>query len=243
MKGAFFMDGFHDVHFWDILLRSTLSFFSILILARIIGKKQLGHLTFFHYITGITIGSIAAEISVQKKTLFWDGLLSLVCWTFLTLLVSVIALKSSKIRELVDDRPTIIIQNGTIVQSGLKKARLHTDEVAMLLREQGIFSFDEVLYAVFETNGELSVLKKPAKSPSTKQDVKADVSIPPYMPTIVITKGKINEQNLKQLDLTEEWLMNKLKKKKINDVKSVYFAQVLENGSLYVSTENSGNSK
>lgn len=237
------MDGFHDVHLWDIILRSALSFFSILILARIIGKKQLGHLTFFHYITGITIGSIAAEISVQKKTVFWDGLLSLACWTFLTLLVSYIALKSTKIRQLVDDRPTIIIQNGTIIESGLKKARLHTDEVAMLLREQGIFSFDEVLYAVFETNGELSVLKKPAKSPSTKQDVKADVSIPPYMPTIVITNGKINEQNLKELDLTEEWLMNKLKKKKIKDVENVYFAQVLENGSLYVSSKNSGNNK
>lgn len=236
------MEGFNEVNFLDIILRSTFSFFSILILARIIGKKQLGHLTFFHYITGITIGSIAAEISVQKKTIFWDGILSLVIWTFLTMLVSFVSLKSSKIRELVDDRPTIIIQNGTIIQSGLKKARLHTDEVAMLLREQGIFSFDEVLYAVFETNGELSVLKKPAKSPSTKEDVKADISIPPYMPTIVVTNGKINNQNLEQLDLTEEWLMNKLKKKKIKKVDDVYFAQVLENGSLYVSVQNkSGN--
>lgn len=236
------MEGFNEINFWDIFLRSIFSFFSILILARIIGKKQLGHLTFFHYITGITIGSIAADISMETEAVFWDGIISLIVWTVLTLLVSFISLKSTKIRQLVDDRPTIIIQNGTIIQSGMKKARLHTDEVAMLLREQGIFSFDEVLYAIFETNGELSVLKKPAKSPATKQDVKADISIPPYLPTIVITKGKINKQNLEQLNLTEEWLMNKLKKKKIKDVENVYFAQVLENGSLYVSTVNeSGN--
>lgn len=241
-KGAIILDGFSEMNLWNIILRSIFSFFAILVLARIIGKKQLGHLTFFHYITGITIGSIAAEISVQKDTPFWDGIISLVCWTLLTMLVSFIALKFEKIRVLVDDRPTIIIQNGTIVQSGLKKARLHTDEVAMLLREQGIFSFDDVLYAIFETNGELSVLKKPAKSPSTKQDVNADISIPPYMPTIVVSKGKINRQNLQELDLTEEWLMNKLKKKKIEDITQVYFAQVLENGSLYVSKHNeSGN--
>lgn len=232
------LDGFNELNFWDITFRSIFSFFAILILARVIGKKQLGHLTFFHYITGITIGSIAAEISVQKETPFWDGIYSLIVWTLLTMLISFISLKWDKFRTLVDDRPTIIIQNGTILQSGLKKARLHTDEVAMLLREQGIFSFDEVLYAIFETNGELSVLKKPAKSPATKQDVKADVSIPPYMPTIVVSKGKINEQNLEELDLTEEWLLSKLKKKKITDVDQVLVAQVLENGSLYLSEKN-----
>lgn len=234
------MEEFQNVHFWEMILRSTLSFSAILILARIIGKKQLSQLTFFHYVTGITFGSIAAEISTNEEIIFWDGLVSLVWWTVLTLLVSYIAIKSSKARVLFDDRPTILIQNGTIIKNGLKKARLHTDEVSMLLREQGIFSFDEVLHAVFETNGELSVVKKPAKSPATKQDVKADVTIPPYIPTELISDGKIITKNLVELDLTEEWLLNKLKKKNIKNIEDVYFAQILENGSLYVSLNNEG---
>lgn len=231
------MDGFSNVNFWDMVLRSTLSFFTILVLARIIGKKQLSQLTFFHYITGITIGSIAAEISAQKETLFWDGFISLLWWAFLTIIISFISLKSAKARVLFDDRPTILIQNGTIIKSGMKKSRLHPDELSMLLREQGIFSFDEVHFAVFETNGELSVLKKPAKSPATKQDVKADVSLPPQIPTEIISEGKIIKKNLKELELTEEWVLNKLKKKNIKNIHDVYYAQVLENGSLYISLD------
>lgn len=229
------MHAFEHIHFFEMILRSTLAFATILIVARVIGKKQLSQLTFFHYITGITIGSIAAEVSTQHRTDFWDGFTSLIWWALLTLFISFISLKSSRIRVLVDDRPTILIQNGTIIKSGMKKARLHIDELGMLLREQGIFSFDEVHYAVFETNGELSVLKKPANSAATKQDVKADVSLPPHMPTELISDGKINKSNLDELDLTEEWLLNKLKKKNVKDIKNVYFAQYLENGSLYIS--------
>jgi len=232
------MENFWEVNFWQIVIRSIVAFNVILVLARIIGKKQLSHLTFFHYITGITIGSIAGEITTQIETPFFDGVVALLCWTVLTLTMSFIAMKSTKIRVLVDDRPTILIQNGVINQHGLKKARLHTDELAMLLREEGVFSFDEVHYAVFETNGELSVLKKPARSPATKQDVKADCSIPPYFPTEVISDGKIVKKNLSELNLTEEWLLNKLKKKNIKNIKDVFFAQVLENGSLYVSLYN-----
>ena len=84
----------------------------------------------------------------------------------------------------------------------------------------------------------MSVLKKPARSPATKQDVKADYSIPPYFPTEVISDGKIVKKNLYELNLTEEWLLNKLKKKNIKNIKDVFFAQVLENGSLYVSLYN-----
>ncbi|SOC42442.1 DUF421 domain-containing protein [Ureibacillus acetophenoni] len=232
------MEGFTEFNFWEMILRATLAFFAMIILARIIGKKQVSQLTFFHYITGITFGSIAAEISVNQETQFWDGFVALIWWGILTLLVSFIALKSTKARVLFDDRPTILIQNGTIIKNGMKKARLHTDELSMLLREQGIFSFDEVHYAVFETNGELSVLKKPSKATATKSDVKADSTIPPYMPTEVISDGKINAKNLIELNLTEEWLLNKLKKKNVKSVEEVYFAQVQENGSLYISLNN-----
>lgn len=230
------MDGFNNIHLAGTLLRVTLSFFAILILARVIGKKQLSQLTFFHYITGITIGSIAAEVSTQHETDFWDGFTALIWWTLLTLFISKITLNFSKIRLLIDDRPTILIQNGIILKRAMKKARLHPDELAMLLREQGIFSFNEVHYAVFENNGELSVLKKPAFANATKQDAKADLSIPSHLPTTLIIDGMIMYKNLKELNLTEEWLLHKLRKKNV-EVTQVYLAQVLENNSLYLSLE------
>ena len=151
-----------------------MQFYYLLVLSE---KNNLSQLTFFHYVTGITFGSIAAEISAQVETPFLDGLVSLIWWAVLTLFVSFLSLKSKKARVLFDDKPMILIQNGVILNDNLKKSRLHTDELTMMLREQSIFSLDEVLYAVFETNGELSVMKKPASRSATKVDVNADVSI------------------------------------------------------------------
>ena len=231
------MDGFSNFHFGETILRSILSFFTILVLARIIGKKQLSQLTFFHYITGITIGSITAEVSTQHDTDYWDGFIALICWTLLTLIVSYLTLNFSKIRVLIDDRPTILIQNGTIIRSGMKKARLHTDELGMLLREQGIFSFNEVHYAVFETNGELSVLKKPVFANATKKDAGiTDLAPPPHLPTEVIRIGKIIRKNLMELGVTEEWVLQKLKEENVA-IDTIYFAQVLPDNSLYISLD------
>lgn len=227
-----------EINFVEMLVRTSCAFFAILLLARIIGKKQLSQLTFFHYITGITFGSIAAEISAQVETPFLDGLVSLIWWTVLTLLVSFIALKSEKARVLFDDKPTLVIENGVILNDQLKKARLHTDELAMLLREQSIFSFDEVLHAVFETNGELSVQKKPLARTATKEDVNVTAPAPQFLPTELIADGQINTKNLTDLQLTEEWLLKKLAKKNIHDIEKVYYVQVLENGSLYISIKN-----
>ncbi|WP_238600548.1 YetF domain-containing protein [Metasolibacillus meyeri] len=224
-----------EINFWEMMFRTTVTFIALLILARIIGKKQLSQLTFFHYTTGITFGSIAGEISSQKETPFWDGMISLIWWSILTILLSAIALRSSKVRVIVDDKPIILIQNGVISEKELKKARLHLDELMMLLREQSIFSINEVAYAIFETNGELSVMKKPSFTGATKKDTQANLTPPLCMPTGVISNGHIIHHNLRQLDLTEEWLLRKLRNKKIDAVEHVLFAQVLEDHSLYVS--------
>lgn len=233
--GVIHLESFYQANVWEMLLRTTLSFFALLILARILGKKQLGQLTFFHYITGITFGSIASEIASQEETPFLDGLISLIWWTILTLLMSVITIKSKKARVLIDDKPTIVMQNGLVLEAGLKKSRLHLDELAMMLREQSIFSFTEVDYAILETNGSLSVLKKVPHTEATKQDVKADLTPPTYLPTEVISDGQLILENILELDLTEDWVTKKLRKQNIDNIEDVFFAQVQGNGSLYVS--------
>ena len=82
------------------------------------------------------------------------------------------------------------------------------------------------------------IFRSTLKSAATKQDVKADCTLPKYMPTELISDGKIVIKNLIQLNLTEEWLHHKLKKKNVNNIEDVYFAQILENVSLYISLKN-----
>lgn len=229
------MESFFEANFWEMILRTTLSFFALLVLARILGKKQLGQLTFFHYITGITFGSIASEIASQAETPFLDGLISLIWWSVLTYIMTIMTIKSKKARVLFDDKPTIVINNGLILESALKKNRLHMDELTMMLREQSIFAVQDVQYALLETNGKLSVLPKTSEQAASKLDVKADITPPIYMPTEVISDGQVIYENLVELNLTEDWLMKKLKKQNIDTATNVFFAQVQTNGSLYIS--------
>ncbi|WP_107951689.1 DUF421 domain-containing protein [Lysinibacillus parviboronicapiens] len=229
------MGDFIHTQFWEMILRVIFSFFVLLILTRILGKKQLSQLTFFHYITGITLGSIAAQIASQAQTNFLDAFIALVWWGVLTYIMTIVTIKSTKTRVLIDGKPTIVVQNGLILESALKKNRLHMDELTMMLREQAIFSVQDVQYALLEPNGKLSVLQKTSEQVATKQDVKASVSPPTYLPTEVVSDGQLIYENLVELELTEDWLIKMLKKQNIQSVEDVYFAQVQTNGSLYIS--------
>ena len=223
-----------EIHVWEMTLRSVVTFATLLLLTRIMGKKQLSQLSYFHYITGITIGSIAGEISAQSETHFINGFIALVWWFIFTMIMSYILLKSKKARKILDDEPTIVIREGKILERSLKSLRLHIDDVMMLLREQSIFSLKDVDWAIMENNGQLSVLKKTDQLESTRQDVKAPLTEPKYFPTDIISDGSIIHENLVELDLTEEWVMKKLRKKNIDDVKDVFYAQIQSDGSLFI---------
>ena len=220
--------------FWEMILRVTLSFFVLLVLARFLGKKQVSQLTFFHYVTGITIGSIAGEIASESGTHFLNGLISMIWWALLTMLMSFIALKSQKMRVILDDEPTIVMHGGKLLEKSMKKSRLSLNDLNMMLREQGIFSIKDVDYAVLETSGTLSILKKTGQEPATKKDVNASAPQPKYIPMEIISEFKIVKKNLKELGLTEEWVYEQLKKQGIGQIEQVYYAEIQADGSLHL---------
>ncbi|WP_017381482.1 YetF domain-containing protein [Paenisporosarcina sp. TG-14] len=223
-----------DYSFWEMITRTTVTFTVLLFLARVLGKEQLSQLTFFNYVTGITIGSIAGEIAAHDDTHYLNAITSLIWWSILTIFVGYITMKSDKLKEILDDKPATVIKDGKILEKELKTSRLPMGDLMMLLRLQGVFSVKEVHYAVLETNGELSIFKKISQQPATKQDVKASTTIPKYMPTQIISDGKIVKKNLHELNLTEEWVMNELKKQGIQNVKEVFYAEIETNGSLHI---------
>lgn len=223
-----------DYSFWEMITRTTVTFTVLLFLARMLGKEQLSQLTFFNYVTGITVGSIAGEIVAHDDTHYLNAITSLVWWSILTIFVGYITMKSDKLKEILDDKPATVIKDGKILEKELKTSRLPMGDLMMLLRLQGVFSVKEVHYAVLETNGELSIFKKVSQQPATKQDVKASTTIPKYMPSQIISDGKIVKKNLHELSLTEEWVMNELKKQGIQNVKEVFYAEIETNGSLHI---------
>lgn len=222
------------------LLKTTLSFINLLLLTRLLGKKEMSKLTFFDYITGITIGSITAHIITSpdmSRISFLHNIAALIWWCFLTGLAGFISLKSRKIRTILNGEPSIVIKKGKIIKKVLASSRLNMDDLKTMLREQSIFSLQDVDYAILESNGHLSVLKKQTKLPPTKQDMQIPTTTPEYLPTALIINGKVIEHNLKELDLNQNWLENQLKALGVNSIEDIFYGEIQGDGSLYLSEE------
>lgn len=229
---------FEGFSFLEIVSRTIFIFIILLFLTRFMGKKQIGQLTFFNYVTGITIGSIASHIVAHDDTHFFNATTALILWALLTVIVSFITVKSSRLKELIDDKPSIVIKDGKILEKELKTSGIPITDLTMLLRLQGVFSVKDVQFAVLETNGELSIFKKVAEQPVTKRDVKETITEPKFIPSVIIVNGIIIQKNLRALNLTEEWVVNELKNNDVNSIKQVFYAQVESDGSLYIDLRN-----
>lgn len=228
---------FENWDFLEMILRATGAFLILLIMTRLMGRKQLSQLTFFNYITGIALGSIAADIASESKTPFFNGLTSLVWWSILTILVGYIGLKSSTARVIVDGQPVTVIKQGKILENELAKLRLNIDDLGMLLREQKVFSVMDVENAVFEPNGKLSVMLKEEKQPVTKRDQNIFTVKPIYIPMELVSDGNIVEKNLKEAGISLEWLKKQLSILGLN-LKDVFYVELQKDGTLYVDKRN-----
>ncbi len=217
-----------------VLLRTFILFITLLVLTRILGKKQMSHLTFFNYFTGITIGSIAANMIRETDEPFWDDFIGLIFWCVLTLLVEYIGLKFSKLRQIIDGQPTIVIKRGVILKASLTSNRVNLDDLLMLLRKQNVFSIKEVEYAILEPNGNLSVMKKPQDQQITKSDMNITIPTLKYLPSEIISDGKIVRHNLKELNLSEGWLDNQLKMQNVSNLADILYAELQSDGTLFL---------
>ena len=219
--------------FWEMILRATGSFFVLLIMTRLMGRKQLSQLTFFNYITGIALGSIAADIASESKTHFLNGITSLIWWSILTILVGFIGLKSARARIATDGQPVVVIKKGNILEKELGKLRLNIDDLSMLLREQKVFSVSEVENAVFESNGKLSISLKEGNQPVTKKDQNIFTVEPTYIPMELVSDGKVVEKNLKEAGVTKSWLKKQLKSQNLH-VEDTFYVELQKDGTLYI---------
>lgn len=219
----------------EITGRVLASYLVLLIMTRFMGKNQLSQLTFFNYVTGITIGSMAASLAIEDDLNIFHGIYSLILWSALTVLMEYITLKSSKARKLIDGLPNILIKHGEIVDYELKKTKLNMDEINMLLRNQNIFNIQEVDFAILENDGTLTVLKKPEYQNPNKNDLHTTLTATKNLPTELIIKGKLNEKNLKDLNLNLDWLNFEIHKKGYKNIEDIYYAEIETDGQLYIS--------
>ncbi len=222
----------------ETFIRTVIGFTVLFVLTRLLGKKQLGQLTFFTYVTGIAMGNIAGDMVVHRDIKLIDGVSGLIIWAFSTFLLELISLKFSKARVLLDGEPSILIKRGIIMEKELAAQRLNMDDLTMLLRNNNIFSIQDVDYAILEPNGQLSILKKPELEAVSKKDMQIQPENRIYLPTEIIVDGKLVQKNLKELNLNSQWVNQQLIQAGITSVEEVFFAELQNDGSLHISKKN-----
>lgn len=216
-----------------VLVRSIIGFFSILIFVRILGKQQISQLTYFDYVLGITIGSIAATLTTDLSSRAWPHWIGLLSWAALGYLIEGITLKWRYAGKYLEGEPTIVIMNGKIMESALKKLKYRVSDILALLRNKDIFDVSKIDFAIIEPNGQISVLLKPEYLPVVNKDM--NIQVPPTgISSELIYDGIVIEENLRQLDKDIPWLMDQLRKQGIKDVSEVFLATLNPAGDLYV---------
>ncbi|MGM0950541.1 MAG: YetF domain-containing protein [Bacillota bacterium] len=219
----------------QLIIRLIIAFITLLVLTRLMGRKEIAQLTFFNFVSAISIGTIGASLAIDSTLSIRNGFIALFAWSAFTIIVGFLDIKFPAFRFAVEGQPVILIRKGKIMDKQLRSVRLDLDALQTLLRKKNIFSLADVDYAIFETDGSLSVLKKQAKQNVTKKDMNvqgenAKVS----HPASVIADGKVREDNLKKLNLNKQWLMDQLKESGIQHPKEVFYAEVQTDGTLYI---------
>lgn len=216
-----------------VFVRSIIAFFSLLIFAKILGKQQISQLSFFDYVLGITLGNIAGTLATDLSSRAWPHFLSLFTWCALGYIMEYITLKWRYVEKYIDGEPAIIIMNGKIMEDTLRKMKYKVSDIMGLLRNKDVFDLSQVDFAIIESNGQLSVLKKTEYEPLTAKDMNISKS-PTGISTELIYDGILIEQNLRQLSKNKNWIMNQLKAQGINDISEVFLATLTPSGSLYI---------
>ena len=208
--------------FIKIIGTALLSVVALFVIAKIMGHKQVAQLDFFDYVSGITIGSIGAELATNLEDP-WKPLIALGIYGGVSVMLSLLTHKFPKTRKYINGTPTILMNNGRLYRKNLKQAKLDLSEFMLLCREQGYFDLNEIQTVVFEHNGKLSILPKAANRPATPDDLKITAKAT-QLETEVIMDGRIMGENLKRMGLDEKWLDKQLKEQGYESAKEVFLA-------------------
>ena len=192
-----------------VIFRSVLTYIILLVLGRKIGRKLISRITFFDFIVGVLLGSIAVRVALGSQESPFLAAISIIVITILTIITDYINIKSIDFRKLVDGEPIILVSNGKMLDYNFKKARVTINELMMQLREKDIFNVDDVALAIIETDGKLTVLPKANKQPITTGDLNISANYNGLMSDIIID-GKIIYDNLKRTNYDEQWVNSRL---------------------------------
>lgn len=223
--------------FLSVTFRALISLFTLFIVTKIVGKKQVSELSLFDYVIGISIGNFAAEMTINLESNEIHGIWAVILFGLIAYLVSWLSLKSVSFRRFFMGKPTIIIQDGKILKENMRKVRLDINELLEECRIKGYFDISEISFGIMEVNGEMSFLPKSKYRPLVCNDMNVKSSHEVLFANIIID-GKVMHKHLKLINKDYDWLISTLNNKGYNNIKNILLCTSDINGNIQVYESN-----
>lgn len=208
------------MEFLEIGFRTVLLYFVMLIIFRIMGKREIGELSILDLIVFIMLGELGVVAIIDFEKSLWHQLVPMFIIVLIQIVLALVSLKSEKFRHLLDGEPTIIVRDGKIDEKQMRKQRYNMNDLLTQLREDGVGDVRDVQYAILETSGRLSVFRK-------KVDSTPEFTLP------LIVDGEVHKNHLQMLDQSEGWLYKRLNELGYDDIGEISYC-TFQNGEFFV---------
>ncbi|WP_461613721.1 DUF421 domain-containing protein [Clostridium sp. Marseille-QA1073] len=215
-----------------LVIRTIILYSFLLIIMRLMGKRQLGQLEPFDLVTALMISELAALPMEDNRMPLISSMIPITTLVVLQIITSIIQLKSEKARTLLNGEPSILIKDGEVDLKELRNQRFNLDDLLEELRLNGYFNLSDIHYAILETNGNISIMPKEENTPITPKFLNISVQ-ERSMPMIIINDGTINNQNLEKVGKNMKWVKKQLRKNNIESYEDVFIGIVYEDDKFF----------
>ena len=205
---------------FDVVIRSLVSIIVLFLITELMGKKQLSQLNMFDYVVGITIGSLAASLSIDNSIDYIYGVFSIIVYGIVAFLISLLTTKSIILRRFFTGTPSVIMNDGKINYTNLRKSRLDINDLLQHAREAGYYDFSQLNYCILEPSGKVSFLPKAKYIPVTPSDMKLKVSDNSLCTNLIID-GHLMINNINEIGKSKEWLLTRLNNLGYKDISEI----------------------
>ncbi|MFZ4450875.1 DUF421 domain-containing protein [Salibacterium aidingense] len=220
--------------FMSIIISLGIGIVGVIIITRILGKKQLSQVTPIDFVYVLILGGIVEEGLYTTQTSWYHIAFTFVVWGLMVWTIETLTQRYDKFRNLIKGTNNVLVEDGKVNYKALRKNKLEIEQLRTLLRMQSIFSLKDVEYAVLETSGTVSVLEKAEGEPLSKADYLEDIdrNVPSFL---LVENGEIHQKTLKRTPKDEEWLLKELSQKGV-ELKDIYFAEWDAKSGLFIQT-------
>ena len=215
-----------------LFIRVQIIFFVVLFFLRIMGKRQIGEMQPYELVITLIIADLATVPMSDANIPLLNGILPLAILVMLHYSITMLTRKSIFFRRIISGRSVIVIDPDGINYDSLKKLNMNLHDLQESLRQLNYFSFEQVRYAIVETNGKMTIIPTAQNTPATAQDVNAN-NPQPELPVLIISDGKVMNDNLSKVNLEESQLKELLNNLNIKKTKDIIVMNLDKAGKLY----------